>query len=320
MPGPELGRPRGTWFLWFYMASVLMGWGWTAYRQMPLATPECVQQSQEEGGGQAEYEDCAALRRAFVSVGSFIDGYHEHIAALSTVIIALYTIILGRATIGLRDAAESQRADTLRAIRAAERAAEAAIRTVQAMREIDVRQADDFKVALAATQKAANAADLSAKAAIGVELPFLWVESCTDAGILSREPPQIARISAELLIKNYGRTPAFIREIIVNVTVGDSLDPIPSYLPINKYPSFIVIDGGGSMTFKEYPFRLATMLTAEDIDNFDVTQTSVYIYGVIKFQDFLRENHSVGFVFVLVKVNGKFIPIGDIYPEYHYQT
>jgi hypothetical protein len=122
----EFGNPPGTRFLWLCLCLILCGWGYVAYEHMPLAAPDCIVRSNPEPGNQSHYEDCAAFVSMITKIGWLIDFYHDDIAAAATVIIAIYTIILGRATIGLRDVAESQRYDTLRAIVASEAAAIAA--------------------------------------------------------------------------------------------------------------------------------------------------------------------------------------------------
>jgi len=293
MPKPEFERPRGTGFLWLCMALIVACWGWSAYVQMPSATPECVPKSQEQGDKQAKYEDCAALRRALVGVGFLVHDYREEIGAISTAIIAAYTIILGRATIGLRNAAEQQRTDTLRAIKAAERAAKATKRSVKAMRDSEARQATDFKASIAA-------AELSAQAAINVELPFLFIDrvSVNPRGGASFEE-WTRRLTADVVISNYGRTPAFVTKVVVNLHVGDaSLTVIPTYRHRPTASENFVITNGTPHTVTEYRcFEKSNIANEMTLDLFETLlngDAGLYIYGLIEFRDFMDKPHTSG--------------------------
>ena len=80
-----------------------------AYIQMPLATPECViEQHSNPEQIQATYEDCAALARLLWWIGDIIHARHDDIIALATVVVAIFTFTLWRATDRLWRSAENQ--------------------------------------------------------------------------------------------------------------------------------------------------------------------------------------------------------------------
>ncbi len=222
--------------------------------------------------------------------------------------------------------ARQQRADTLRSIIAAENAARAAQATVETMREIDTRQAADFKASLEASQKAAEAADLSAIAAVRVELPALHIQSVrasTGGSAYFRDWSKNFLI--EVNIKNYGRTPAFVTDIIVNPSVELVIPPNYKRSKTKSgddvLPDQFVIDAGGEHKFTEYHYLNAAspFLSDNDISAILDDERNFYIYGLIRFLDFLDVSHTRGFIFLYVEKNEEFIP-AYWRKEFYYQT
>lgn len=103
------------------------------YFHMPLARPGCVEPSYAKGYEQSEEEDCAAFALLLWRLGHLIDRLHDDIAAISTVVIAAYTIVLGRATIGLRQVSERQHGEMQRSTEVANIAAKAAQSSADAL-------------------------------------------------------------------------------------------------------------------------------------------------------------------------------------------
>lgn len=218
--------------------------------------------------------------------------------------------------------ARDQRADTLRSVEAAEKAALAAQDTVAAMREIDQRQAADFKASIAAAQKAAEAADLSAKAAIGVELPSLHVENVTATLQDSHSFNEwIKSFSIRISIRNYGRTPAFITEVIVNMMAckNGEVPNRPIYKEFTIVPRQLVVPPGQATEFTEYSYFNNCHFSEEDISNILSGDINIYVYGVIRFRDFLDADHAREYIFIYVENQGSFMPIFHR-EEYYYQT
>ena len=89
------------------------------------------------------------------------------------------------------------------------------------------QQAMDTKTSLDIAKQAADAATLQATAAIGAELPMLQVRSAT----INTFAPEEARewrngFTIDLDIKNYGRTPAFVSEVVVNAIIEKGIAPV----------------------------------------------------------------------------------------------
>jgi hypothetical protein len=229
----------------------------------------------------------------------------------------------------MRTIAAQQREDTQASIEATRRAADAAAESAQAA----IRQLEQLDVSLAisreaadATRTAADAATRSAQAAIGVELPFLHIVEMR----LSSDPPQdLGELSAWsrqftpfVKFKNYGRTPAFITEVIINVKLGIGAMPIEVvYMQNNPYPNLIVLEGGAEYEYAEWLFRADKTFTVAEINQLNVVDAQIMLYGVIRFKDFLGTGHDRGFIYAWHRdLASGCRPRGAIYPRYDYQT
>jgi hypothetical protein len=92
---------------------------------------------------------------------------------------------------------------------------------------------------LKATKDAADAAKLSAQAAIGVELPVLFVSKVD----FHTQESGISTVT--LTITNYGRTPAFLTHESADISVG-SLSKTPDYKNIITLSPGTIIDKEGT--------------------------------------------------------------------------
>ena len=131
----------------------------------------------------------------------------DDITAISTVVVAIFTGTLWWVTWGMVCIAKDQQADVKESLRISGDAVEAA-------------------------KRSAEAADLSAKASIEVELPSLHVESVkTTFAWRDDIKAWLNLFIPEITIKNYGRTPAFVTEVSVAVHVGITMPCEPIYPP-----------------------------------------------------------------------------------------
>jgi hypothetical protein len=201
----------------------------------------------------------------------------------SDFLIGFFTLILAISTIGLwvqtqrlAEGAEGQSEDTRKSLEIASRAADAA-------------------------QKSAEAADLSAKAGHGVELPYLRAMEFTTAPYIEDKREWLKNFTPVITIKNFGRTPAFVSEVIFNVHIGAILPPEREIKRMDKYPKPLVIEARESIDVTGYSFARENNLTAENIDDFVADEGDwIFVYGVVYFVDFLGNSHEQGFVFMWV--------------------
>jgi hypothetical protein len=114
-------------FLWIWMTAIIVCGAVSFHTQAPLAAYHCPL-NRGNAANEATPENCATIYILFSRSVSdlwegsenFIDYYHEHIAALATVVIAIYTVVLGIATIRLWRSADNQLAEFRRSLNIAE--------------------------------------------------------------------------------------------------------------------------------------------------------------------------------------------------------
>lgn len=206
----------------------------------------------------------------------------------------------------------------VRAAKAAEVAANSARDTVITMREIDQRQSDSFLLSLAISKQAADASDLSAKALIGVELANLHILSVVAMGNLDDPNKWIAHFIPEIFIRNYGRTPAFITGIVTNNLVAPMMAEHPTYVEYTDLPSRLVVPGGGEYRHTDPVLAVRGRLSEQDKTLYLSGKGDLFVYGVIRFRDFLGMYWEKGFIFSTRIGMTQFIDAGRIYPAYDY--
>jgi hypothetical protein len=138
----------------------------------------------------------------------------------------------------------------------------------------------------------ANAAKLSAEAAIGVELPKLFVKKIE----LIRVEPTFGTV--EITITNYGRTPAFVFWESAEYRVGE-LPREPDYFNgVDMEPGTVIHNGGEyKMTARE-----RDMTAVFPRAPFNNGQQTLWTYGIIYYLDFLDKPHPFRFCAQLFSV------------------
>jgi hypothetical protein len=157
-------------------------------------------------------------------------------------------------------------------------------------RETKLTARASIKAALAA-KKSAHAANLSAKAAIGVELPKVFLSECRfgDMGAASWAA-KLQRPKLEMAVSNYGRTPAFAIEHSINFICAITPPEIPNYDHTYPFPIGTVI--------REPPFSLLVLrhsFSDEEVADMEAGKKSMWVYGYVSFKDFLNEEHKCRF-------------------------
>src|SRR5208282_3395646 len=84
-----------------------------------------------------------------------------------------------------------------------------------------------------ASRKSADAADLSARAAIALQLPLIRIQP-DKLGLGVHDKTERCSVSFVEII-NRGKTRAFPKEVLYGWTVGDSLPDKPSYQALEKF-------------------------------------------------------------------------------------
>jgi hypothetical protein len=133
----------------------------------------------------------------------------------------------------------------------------------------------------AVAKESADAAKLSAEAAISVELPKLFVKKIDFAS--GHHHLETTHDSVEITITNYGRTPAFVFRESAEYRTEMVLQPIPDYSNgIDREPGTVILNGGEHKMTARGPDRMSVFLRAP----FDKGQP-LWVYGIIYYGDFL---------------------------------
>jgi hypothetical protein len=163
-------------------------------------------------------------------------------------------------------------------------------RETAALRTIADQQRADLLLSIEAAQDSARAAELSAKAAIGVELPMLSVSK------IEFQPAtpylETSFDTVVVTITNYGRTPAFLFWETCEFRIGATLFDEP------EYKNGVDLDPGTIIESQRY-----RTITARGVDMrsqflkrpFVDGEQTIWVYGFIWFRDFLSNEKSFRF-------------------------
>jgi hypothetical protein len=203
------------------------------------------------------------LRQVFHAVERRIDVHEKFLLVLSTVAIAFFTYTLWRATTKLQEAAE--------------------------------RQIEDTQKALAIGKQSADAAMLSAQSAISLERPtiMLYRLDFGDMGTANWDA-MLQWPKIEVSVKNYGRTPAFIQSLAVEIVCGITLPDEPDYSEhAFDVPPETVIEAKANFDLGATRPHQLTLL--EDIEAIKEERKFLWVYGYVQYLDFLGDRHIMRF-------------------------
>jgi len=168
-------------------------------------------------------------------------------------------------------------------------------------------QSRDMKASVAAAQRAAEAANLSAQASINVQLPRLAARSMSlydpsqpyggyrpfDHLIVVGFPQEWCQVGVRIF--NIGKTNAVLTEECIDYFVGPRLPKNPKYTNILPSPADHIIEADGSMELQIANYFIH--LTDEQRNALKTTEMShhLWVYGLIRFTDFLGNPHEYRF-------------------------
>jgi hypothetical protein len=173
-----------------------------------IATPYEVCETTRQGA-----KECATygvVHFALHEIGAALDVYNGVITAIATAFFAWFTLSLRRATDRLWDAGERQ---------------------LKFLSDSAAAQSSEMQASIEASRRSAEAAELSAKAAVAIELPvitafpqhFSW-------GVTQDVNSKVHHCSVNhIAFYNHGRTDAYLSELRCGWLAGDSLPDVPTY-------------------------------------------------------------------------------------------
>ena len=139
-------------------------------------------------------------------------------------------------------------------------------------------------------KEAADAAKLSAQAAIGVELPRLLVNKIE---FQNREIADLPGARTVIVtVTNYRRTPAFVFRETAEMRIIPILPPGPDYRNQVDLEPEHVIESGATYNITARLHDFTSILAYQRLLD---RKEKMWIYGRIGYRDFLDERHSKGF-------------------------
>jgi hypothetical protein len=175
----------------------------------------------------------------------------------------------------------------------------------------------DAGIAARAALVQANAARLSAEAAVGVEVPRIipsefvldrsGYSAASDLGLVllpsTKEALENGRGHIALEFKNIGRTPAEVIAISYALVVARELPEEPSYAPIKPVAPSETFEHGDTWKYFIFSYGkldLSAVITTDDGGSLTNTlraihQPRVWIFGYLRYLDFMNQTADVRF-------------------------
>jgi len=155
---------------------------------------------------------------------------------------------------------------------------------------------------IAVAQQSANAATLAAQAAIGMEIPRVLVAEVDfwPEQDFIRQKLQNSEIIVRL--KNFGRNQAYVGDNCIFVTVANDLPKIPIYESIYHADPSTIIEPNKFFSLKKTG-RIAEP-DIEEVVKWAADGAKLWVYGFLKYRDFLDTEHSTGFCYRLHRTRG----------------
>lgn len=169
------------------------------------------------------------------------------------------------------------------------------------------------------TANAARAAELNAKAAIGIELPFLRAipsdllttsepvpEKGPYGGYVNDGPPTAYNVLGPIEIANLGRTPAYSLVVSIGWIVARVLsEQPPAYRHTIRMNHNMVLAAGAETNFHPH-FCIA--LSKEEVKETARDEKWLWIFGEIAYRDFMDQKQTARFCWRFANRN----PPGDL--------
>lgn len=268
---------------WIIVAALLL----TALQIVSLWSPPtfgpCLVSPQEHAtsGRNDDQQTCPTLFKGSLILLGRVDHFLEQ---HDKSIVALFTIVLAVSTIGLW-------LSTAKLWRAGER-------QMELIAANNAQQTKDMRASIAAAHRTADAAMLSARASIGIELPLLRIEPGYAGFEVSPDIDGIDRrhfVVGRLTILNRGRTKALPVEIRCGWTFGNDLPEEPVYRWDSGFDLDAVVDPQPAEPLEIYLSKLEMDVPADAYGQLTARTSKLWFYVCLVYLDFMKIRHEESF-------------------------
>jgi hypothetical protein len=175
---------------------------------------------------------------------------------------------------------------------------------------------------IGAALKAATAADLSARAAIGIELPIIRIVP-DELGSGSRRDGDEMIVSYSVhgvTFVNLGRTKAFPIEIKSGMTCGSKLPDTPNYTEVDTFLPNIFFEADPEITPRKTFFECSVIIHDGDADRVYKGEIGLWFYCCLTYDDFMQTRRTVAFCWQWTRPGIKQAWRPDGTPAYNQKT
>jgi hypothetical protein len=247
----------------FFIVFSFLGIGSWSCNQPPKPNGE------PEHSDEAKHENCATPYGTVIvglhDAGGFVKGFHDEITAVSTVVIAIFTIVLGVFTVSLSGSTR-----------------------------IAAEAAKDSADALTQSERAQLFVIIQNQSIEGLIVPIrrsIQTNECRDENEIVR---QNRETTVQCVFKNYGKTPAIVKEINLRLAYHESLPTEPVYIPRDTVLSEFMIAGGDETDTQQC--ELEGTLTTAQAYRVVRAQNYIWFYGRVVYDDIFGREHQHRFL------------------------
>jgi hypothetical protein len=256
---------RGT-LLVLILAAIITFADWFSSPLQPCNLP--LQQHGEAGKtNESAKEYCSAGKVVALwrGVGQTIDSWHDDLTAASTIVIAVFTTILGIFTVSL---------------------------------------ARSTRIAADSSKESAVALTQSERAHVFITIiNQRFMESWTEAELnrVTSNNMVGVPVSVEFAFKNYGKTPAILKEVCRDIILMPTFPDSIEYFPVHFIPSARVVAAGESTDAWKC---MQTHISKQDLNAVIRAQTSYWFFGRVLYDDIFGGGHEHRFIYQYNSAHG----------------
>lgn len=184
------------------------------------------------------------------------------------------------------------------------------------------QQALDMKASIAAGQKAADAADQSARAAIAIELPIIRIAPEPIGTSEKRDGDKmiVSYWVPGLIFSNLGRTKAFPIEIKCGMTCGQELPSEPHYSTSDSFALNHIFEPDRGATPRKNLSDCSVIIPEGDGDRIYKGTLGLWFYCCLVYDDFMQTSHEAAFCWKWTNIGGGLAWRADGTPTYNRKT
>jgi hypothetical protein len=238
-----------------------------------------------EQGNDPQQQQCPGNKIAFLAIrhaAEFIDIHNWILTALFAGLVTLFTWRLWQATNELRVSTD--------------RLWNAGDEQLKFVKESSAEQAANMRASIDANRMAAEAAQDAANGLKSAERPHMVVSELKVSG---RNSAQNAEGNVEILlaiqVMNSGRSPAFAKELSLQIIFGRELSSVPAYSNSQQLRGATVPTRSWGT---EWPTKIDVPAFLVQLSN--AQEAEIFVFGYFKYADIFELLHETAFAYQIV--------------------